>query len=253
MDETYNIKAIILKNEPFREADCRLTIFSLEKGKMELVARGAKKIKSKAAGHIQPLTVSSIMVVRGRNYDYAGSVAAENCFINIKSDLEKIKAAGQAADIFEKFVKGGEKDEKLFYLLFGYLILIDANKPPGDDYELWKNYFIIKLLDLLGYRPELFKCLECGEKIKPNGNAFSFKKGGIICASCKKIDPLLFHFAKKNTSLTISENCVKVLRLIIEKDFLILVKLKVNKGLAEEVKRIVSSFLNYHHDIIRRR
>ena len=47
MEETYNTKAIILNRQPFRERDSRVTIFSLERGKLILVARGTKKITSK--------------------------------------------------------------------------------------------------------------------------------------------------------------------------------------------------------------
>lgn len=251
MDETYNIKAIILKSEPFREADGRITVFSFEKGKMELVARGAKKIKSKITGQIMPLSVSNIMVVRGRNYDYAGSAVCANYFKNIKSDFEKLEIAGGAAGIFNKLIKNGEKDESLFQLLYNFLNLINANNAPIENYKLWKNYFVIKLLGLMGYRPELFKCLECGEKIKPDGNIFSLKKGGVICANCNnKINPPLSPLVKeREESLTIFENCIKVLRLVIENDFPILIKLKISSQLAEEVKIIISSFLNYHHNI----
>ena len=47
MDETYNFEAIVLNRYAFRESDSRVILYSREKGKLELVARGTKKIKSK--------------------------------------------------------------------------------------------------------------------------------------------------------------------------------------------------------------
>ena len=69
MEETFNTKAIILKREPFWEADTRVVVYSLEKGKLHLIARGTKKISSKLAGHLEPMNFVDLMVVRGKQFD----------------------------------------------------------------------------------------------------------------------------------------------------------------------------------------
>jgi len=43
----YNLQAIILKRQIFREDDLLVTVYSLERGKLILQAKGAKKIKSR--------------------------------------------------------------------------------------------------------------------------------------------------------------------------------------------------------------
>ncbi len=105
MEATYQIKAIILNRMAFSEDDTKVIIYSQTKGKLELVARGTKKIKSKLAGHVEPITLSDLMVVHGRQYDYVGNAVTQKSFANVKSDLDKLMIVGRIISIFNKIIK----------------------------------------------------------------------------------------------------------------------------------------------------
>lgn len=238
MPETYNFKALILNRWNFGEADGRVAVYSLERGKLELVVRGLKKIKSKLAGHLEPITLSNIMAVRGRQYDYAGAAVSQQCYAHIKNDLEKIAAAGQAIRIFNKIIKTDQPDQEVFALLKDFLDVLDEAANGKISFELLSWLFIFKLLVKLGHKPELYYCVNCRVKILPAGLKFDLARGGLIGAECQtKIEPL--------NSLTISENLVKLLRLAEKNDFNKLSKVKVNDREAKQAKNIISSFLNY--------
>lgn len=238
MPETYNLKALILNRRNFSEDDGRVAVYSLERGKLELVVRGLKKIKSKLAGHLEPITLSSIMAVRGRQYDYAGAAASEQCYANIKNDLEKIAVAGQALRIFNKIIKAEQTDREIFALLKNFLDVLDGAAAEKISFELLFWLFIFKLLVKLGHKPELYHCVNCRAKILPAGLKFDLARGGLIGAECSaKIEP--------PNGLTISENLVKLLRLAEKNDFNKLSKIKVNNIEAKQAKNIISSFLNY--------
>ena len=247
MNETYLTKAIILNRKPFRECDSMATVYSFDKGKLELAVRGARKISSKLAGHIEPLNLSEIMVVRGRNFDYVGGAVSRNCYANLKSNLEKSLIAGQAVNIFNKLIKKEEQDSKIFILLQDFLNILNENKEFNC--ELLLNFFILKLLVLLGYKPELYNCAVCGKKITPNGNKFGLSQGGLVCADCQTSPfvPLLSKDGVGGMSLQTSTDCIKVLRLAIKNDFSRLTKLKINDILAKEINNIICSFLKYNN------
>lgn len=240
MEETYQLKTIILDRKSFREHDTKVTVFSLEKGKLELVVRGAKKLKSKLAGHTEPITLANIMAIKGRRFDYAGSAFGDNYFLGIKNDLNKLYLAGRAFMIFKKIVKDGERDYKLFKLLGSFLEVLDHNMLPVEGYELLVNFFILKLMVSLGYKPELYNCLVCNSKIEPNGNSFNISKGGLVCLKCDRPD--------NTRALTISDNCIKVLRLAVDEsnNFKKLIKLKINNNLTKEVIEIIESFAKFY-------
>jgi DNA repair protein RecO len=87
MQETNSIRAIVLRRVKYRENDSKISVYSFEKGLLELVVRGTARSKSKLAGHIEPFNLVNIMIVKGKNFDYAGSVVSEKSFLNIKNDI----------------------------------------------------------------------------------------------------------------------------------------------------------------------
>ncbi len=241
MEETYHTKAIILKRTAFREADSRTTVYSADKGKLELVVRGARKITSKLAAHLEPISLSRLMVVRGKQFDYIGGATAENCYFNIKNDLKKLELAGRALGLFHKLVKerDGAEAEALFNLLRQYLAILENEAGAEKKYSFFYYCFVLKLLAGLGYKPELEICLACKNKIRPAGNFFDPARGGLVCPIC----------AKNNApGLTISENGIKILRLIIDKNLahFHLKNLQTNVKLNQEVAGIIDAFFNYN-------
>lgn len=238
MEETYNIKALILNRKPLAEDGGKVTVYSENLGKLELVARGTKKIKSKLAGHLEPISLVEIMVVRGRQYNYIGAVVSKDCYVNIKNNFAKIKAAGRAIKVFNLIIKLGQSDQDIFSLLKNYFDFLDgASAKP--DYDLFVQLFIFKLLIKLGHRPELYNCVNCRNKISPSGNKFDLAKGGLVCGKCLP-KPGRAH------QLMISENSIKILRLAEKSGFKQLAKVSVNNNIKKEIINIVSSFFNYN-------
>ncbi|MFH1427545.1 MAG: DNA repair protein RecO [Patescibacteria group bacterium] len=236
MEETYTTKAIVLNRQPFRENDSRVVVYSFELGKMDLVARGTKKTLSKLAGLVEPISLIKTMVIKGRQYDYIGNVVSLESYYNIKNDFNKLLSAGQAIRIFNQLIKENLADEKVFLLLIDFLNIINYSQPPEVNYNLISSYYNLKLLVCLGYQPELYYCLKCKKKIEPDSNRFDYANGGIICYKCGKI----------NNSLTISENCIKVLRLVLDNNLDYCLKLKINNQTEKEVNTTIKYFLDYN-------
>lgn len=234
MEETFNTKAIILKREPFREADTKVTVYSLEKGKLHLVARGAKKISSKLAGHLEPINFVDLMVVRGKQLDYAGSAKALDCFGRMKNDFDRIMQAGKILKILDRMVEIGDRDENIFSLLLESLAKLDD--PEISNHGLLPAFFSFKLVSFLGYKPDLYSCAVCKTKLKPGNNFFNYERNGLVCERC------VIH-----RKLKTSDDCIKVLRLALEQDFDYLIKLKINDRLSVEIKEAMNSFLQNRH------
>ena len=222
-----------------------MVIYSKNKGKLELVAKGSKKNNSKVAAHIEPLNLVDIMVVSGKQFNYIGSAISRNCFINIKNDFNKVIIACEGIRIFNKLIKSEYADEKIFYLLKNFLLYLNSNNYSKN---IINFSFKLKLISLLGYKPELYNCVYCNKKIMPNNNKFSFDMGGIIC---------LNDFMHSKNYLNISNDCIKLLISIINFDFYKITKsvyhtnicgvedIKIKNRLLEESNHIISSFLRY--------
>lgn len=235
----YNGLGIILKKQDFRESDSFFSIYTCDFGKIEAVARGAKKSKSKLSGHLDYFSIIDLMIARGKNLNHiSGAVSVKN-FLNIRSSLLKMNFIFYCLEISDYFIKTEKKDKKIFLLLSQLLMIADKN-PHIERLRFITHCYILKLLNFLGYKPELYFCLKCGQKITPNNNFFSPQAGGIFCAKCKE--------ARKSDIFKISDSSIKLLRLIAQKDLSNLAKAKLSKNLFIEIIKIIDEFLNFRLD-----
>ena len=240
MEETYSDKAIILKRADYQEYDNLITVYTKNFGKIGLVTRGAKKIKSKMSGHIEVLNYVQIMIVCGRQINYLGGITSKNVFLEIKNDFDKLQIGIEAVRIFDKLVKEEQKDEDLFFLLKDFLQVLDNSKLTFlISNKIFLYFFIFKLLSLLGYKPEFYNCAECQNKIKENNNSFDFSKGVLICENCQKK-----YFTN---SIKITSNEIKIFRFVLENDFLKIIKLKIKKKEENKIINLILKFLKWYN------
>jgi len=215
------------------------------------VARGAKKFRSKLAAHLEPICLCEVMAVSGKQYDYIGSIISTNCFVQIKNNLDRVQAAVQGMNVFNKLIKYEQKDHLIFDLLLDFLNILNKVDLKIDP-QFLTAIFKLKLIDLLGFKPELFNCMICGKKLKPGGSRFDLRKNGFICHECQSIKGIEFQnfrnqlqVSGKSNFLTASDDCIKVLRLVIENDFSILEKLNIKISLKQEILYFIDNFFNY--------
>lgn len=214
MDSTFPTTAIILNRYDWREADRLVSVYTKEYGRLTLLSRGARKLNSKLAAHLEPINLSRLLVVKGKGFDYVGAALIEEPFLGIKQDLNKLYFAGQALFHFNSLVREGAADPVLFSWLEKWLYNLDIaegeKEMNKDDGRFRLALFLWRLFELLGHGPQLNLCVACGQPISPGKNYFDFARGGLICPSCrsKKSD-----FVSGNDVLPISDNCIKLLRL----------------------------------------
>lgn len=246
LEESSTTTGIILSRRPRREADGRLFVYTKDFGKLDLAARGLLKAGSKLAGHLEPLNLVELLIIKGRGHNYIASARNLRAFTNLKSDLNKVYFAGRALYLFNHLVSLGQTDQALFDLLNNYLEFFDSEKLVIDKEKglVAFNFFVLKLLSDLGSAPSLYNCLIGAEKIKPGINYFSLAGGGLICGDCyKKLGA-----AERSDLILISDNLIKLCRLAPELDFYKINNLSIKRELLREYSRFLKSFLTYHYN-----
>lgn len=250
MDETRNSTAIIINRSDYRESDSLLTVYTKDFGKLSLVARGAKKLNSKLSGHLEPLSLVDVLIIKGKGFDYIGSALGRQAFLGIKDDLNKLYFAGSALRSFNILVRENQPDERLFLLLQRFLEVVD-NYPDNDfgreNGELLYVFFALKLLSELGYRPEMHECLSCRNKIKSGRNYFNLKNGGLVCENCFKEEFSIYEKQgiRPAEILTISDNCIKLMRFMTDNKLETASKLRLDKKFIKELSVLVNNFITF--------
>lgn len=244
MDESKASESLVIKRGDYREYDSRVVLYTKNFGKIVVVARGVKKFRSKLAGHIEPLSLINAMIVRGRAFDYLGGAIVTTAFINLKNDLNGLYFAGAALAMLDAHVKEDEPDTELYNFLTYWLELIndkcqlELDKNQG---ELLYNYFVLQLLVILGYKPELYNCLDCHHKIAPNNNYFNLRQGGLVCENCFRISQNKY---LPNEVMKVSDDGIKLLRLFSEKGQYQAVQVK--SELIKELSCLIRSFVIFN-------
>jgi DNA repair protein RecO (recombination protein O) len=177
---SYRVQAIVLGHIEVGEADRILKLFSREKGKISVMAKGVRKIRSRKAGHLEPFTRVNIQLARGRNLDIVTQAETEEAYIGLGEDLTRFAFGAYVVEVLDRFTYEEGQHIGLFRLLKNTLgRLQDAPNP-----ETVIHYYEIRLLDQLGFRPQLFECVSCGDKILNRDQFFSPLLGGVLCPKC---------------------------------------------------------------------
>ena len=150
----YQDIAIVLNRKVFREYDLLVSFYTQKYGKIILQVVGAKKIKSKLAGHIEPMNLVEIEWVKGKTLDKLTGAIASSSFSDIKNNIIKTAYGMYFLEIIETATENNHADKKIFELLNNFLNKI--SKLDNNKLSILRIIFIYKFLALTGFSP-LFK------------------------------------------------------------------------------------------------
>ena len=171
----YLVDAVVLRRHDLGEADRLLTLFTRESGKLRAVAKGARKPSSRKAGHIELFTHSRLLLAKGRNLDIITQAETIEPFLRMRSDLMRTSYAYYLAELVDRFSEDGDESPLVFRLFLESLRGLSNHGDP----ELLTRAFELGILALSGYRPELDRCLQCGDPV--SHGTFSSAQGGVLC------------------------------------------------------------------------
>jgi DNA repair protein RecO (recombination protein O) len=241
---SYQTQGIIIKQTKLGEFDKIITIYTPEFGKLRAIAKGSCRPKSKLSGNVEPLTLSLMLLAKGRNLDIITQSQTINGFLALKSDLWRMACSLYILELIDSFTVEGGENRPLFDLLLD--ILDQLSKPDSNETVL--RYFELHLLHYLGYRPQLHRCVSCDSPLKPVVNFFSPGKGGLLCPHCnfeenqpyKQIAAIA-----SNPSLPLSVEALKVLRLWQSCDYATAKRVRVSAELFRELEQVLHQYIRY--------
>jgi DNA repair protein RecO (recombination protein O) len=231
----YRTQGLILEKNDLREADRLFAIYTEDFGKLKVLGKSVRKIKSKLRGGMELFYLSEVEFIQGKTFKtLTDAILIEN-FKNIRGDLKKLKIAYQIIGVSNQLIKGEERDLKIWELFSDIFNKLNNNWSLRFDYQsLIYYYFLWNLLSFLGYRPQLYQCIICQGKLNPANLYFSSKGGGLVCKTCS---------GKEKYSQRTNPDVVKILRIILKEDFTTLSRLKIDRIHEKLLKDISNDYL----------
>lgn len=181
-ERTTRTAAIVLRHREMGEADRLLTLYTEQLGKVRAIAKGVRRLRSRKAGHLEPFTYANLQLARGRDLMIITQAETVDAFLPLRDDLDKVGQASYVIELIDRFTYDSEENSTIFRLIVQTLGRLQTSSDPA----LVLRYYEMRLLDYLGFRPELQKCTSCEKAIQPEDQYFSALHGGVLCPTCGK-------------------------------------------------------------------
>lgn len=178
---SFRAEAVVLNHRDWGEADRLVTLYTRQRGKLRAVVKGARKTRSRKGGHLQPFTHITLQLARARGPFIITQVETLNAFTPLRENLTLTGQAAYLVELLDRFTYDEEESNSAIFRL-----LTDSLDRLARGHDVWlvARYYEMRLLDYLGFRPQLQTCLHCGDPLEPVNQFFSGSEGGIICPDC---------------------------------------------------------------------
>jgi DNA repair protein RecO len=193
-------EGIVLSRTNYGEADRILTILTPDQGKLRLMARGVRKIKSKLAGGVELFSISELSYISGKKE--IGTLVSSRLkthYGHIVEDIDRVQLGYEFLKIINKITE--DHPEAIYFdLLAESFVFLDNFKVGSELIRLW---FLAQLLKVSGHTPNLVtddtgKALEQDKKYSFNFDEVSFSNEGRPNFYAKNIKLLRLLFGNYN-------------------------------------------------------
>lgn len=229
----YNVDGIIIRVRDFDEADKVAVILTREEGKIQAVARGARRPRNRYAAAMQLFTHVKAQLFQGRQLDTLSQAEIVESFRHLREDLVRMAYATYACEVMDALVAERQRYESLFLLLLTSLHLF--NEPDMVPEPILRAYEL-KLLSILGFRPSLDACVACGTREIANGGSIRFSPalGGVLCPTCS---------SEGEGAMRLSRGSIETMRYLLDGDIRRAHVIRLVGDMAEEIDRALTAYI----------
>ena len=173
--------AVVIGSFPLGESDRVVTFFSRDYGRVRGVAKAARRIRSRFGGALELFTLGELVffdtgrseLVRIDHFDVTQP------FARLRENLETLGEAAWMVEVVARTTGERDRQPALYGLLVRALRAMEVSARPARVAVC----FGVRCLDVLGHRPRLDRCAECGR-------AYPFARpalgeGGVVCEGCR--------------------------------------------------------------------
>lgn len=224
------IEGIIVSEYPYEETSKIINILTKD-GEYNIIAKGAKRIKSPFFAVTNKFTLG-IFNIYYKEKGLSKLIDADiiNNYSNIKKDINKVSYVTYITELCLKVYKH-EPNSNIYELYLSSLNKINE----GFNCEVIFNILRLKLLDNLGIKPVIDKCIECGNT--HNIVTISSYLGGYVCKDCYRNEKV------------VSPKTISLIRMLYYVDISKITKLDISKEVIKEIEEFVNDYYDRYSGI----
>lgn len=236
----FSTPAVVLRRIEHGDYDLIVTLLSLEKGKIPVIAKNAKKSRKRFPGLLEPFTVLDVVcrAARGGAMPVLHEASMRNPFADIRGDVIKTLYASYWSELINNWLEEWKPQKRIYRLLEYALAGLDHSLAGPAEMSI---IFQVRFLTIAGLAPEMKACVVCRtplDRLAPGILIFDLEKGGIVCNGCAAEDD--------RPRLHISRGTAKQLAWIQESPIDAIQRLRFNGDALREGQAAMEAFVPYH-------
>ncbi|UVI32146.1 DNA repair protein RecO [Paenibacillus spongiae] len=227
----YRVEGIVIRSMDYGEGNKIVTLLTSTHGKVGIIIRGAKKLKSRHGSLAHLFTHGEYLFFRNSGLGTLTHGEIIESHHVLREQLELVAYASYAAELTDRLLHEEEASGFIFEQLKACLTALSEGKDPDIIIQLYE----MKMLQIAGYGPEFDACTVCDNAA--GSMRLSARSGGVLCSRCTHRDP---------SSIPLSDSALKLLRVFRKMDLRRLGSIQVKDETKKQLKAVMRQLMDAH-------
>jgi len=180
-------EALVLKSLPYGETSQIVRLYTQDEGKVSVMAKGARRLKSPFRGYLDPLNHLEVIYYDKptREVQTLSRVTFMQAFLQDSRDYTETIYALAILEVINKFTHDVEDNEQVFSLALRVLTRIDQQPQKA---TTGLAFFLLRLATIMGYHIHLEHCARCKHPLAVA--YYNTRTDQLICEKCHESEAL---------------------------------------------------------------
>lgn len=239
--------AVVLKAMKYRDTSKIVTFYTRAFGKVAAIAKGARGVRSKFGGALEPMTEVTLVLYKKeqRDLQLISQCDIARPFNRIHSEMDRLAAAMTVVEFLDQLSHNEEENRPMYELLVSTLAAIESSARNVRNHVL---AFELRYASLVGFHPAFDRCSQCG-KLPAEGLKelpVRLDRGGILCDSCASAGS-----SRGAMMTTMSVPAARILQRFLTAPMESLSGVEYHEALGNELDETLRLYLRYHFEELR--
>lgn len=229
--------AIVFKSIDYQESSKIVTLFTEEHGKIAVIVKGAKKLKSKFSGLMEVGNLLDVIYYHksSRSVQILTEASLRENMLNLKLDFEKMATAISAIELIGQLLHENEVNKPFFRFTDKFLTWLDETEYPP---EKIFPYLQIRLTQLMGLGLQME-----GKDLSPDSTYYLNIESGLITENGRT----------GSGTFKLTQNQLLYVSLALRARGSRVFSIDFKSGELKELVRLLDRYLKYHVEGLRDR
>lgn len=225
-------EAVVLRAIDYGETSRIVTLYTEERGRLAIMARGARAAKSRFGSTLDPMSyIQAVVYIKpARDLQSLTEASHVETFSRIRESLPRIEVGLGALELTNALLHQDESNPEVFQLLVGVLRRLNGVEARTENLG---NFFRIRLASLMGYAPGFEK--ERVEALDEQGGFLDLESGGIYAEGLDG-----------NQRARASRSALRAFSITARASLDTVVRMRLRQDVGRELNELVTAYMRYH-------